>query len=87
MAHHGKGLVASLHCVKPGTTEPDSHFAWQVVGKAVQSGLMLFAPVGYAGASVKLSPPLCIERDALAEGMEVLEAAFADVLESNSVAS
>jgi 4-aminobutyrate aminotransferase-like enzyme len=87
MAHHGKGMVASLHCVKPGTTEPDAKLAWQVVGKAVQSGLMLFAPVGYAGASVKLSPPLCIERDALAEGMRVLEEAFTVVLESKSVAS
>jgi len=87
LAHHGKGLVASLHCVKPGTTEPDGKFAWLVVQRAVESGLMLFSPVGFAGASVKLSPPLCIEEDALKEGMQVLEDAFEQVLSSKAVAS
>jgi 4-aminobutyrate aminotransferase/diaminobutyrate-pyruvate transaminase/4-aminobutyrate aminotransferase/(S)-3-amino-2-methylpropionate transaminase len=82
LAHHGKGLVASLHCVKPGTREADGNPAWRVVGRAVQSGVMLFAPVGFGGASVKLSPPLVIEEDALAEGLRVVEEAFASVLET-----
>ena len=80
LAHHGRGLVAALHCAKPGSDEPDAKLAWQVVGRAVQTGLMLFGPVGYGGASVKLSPPLVIEEDALAEAMQVLEDAFAYVL-------
>ena len=81
LAHHGKGLVASLHCVKLGSTDPDAAMAGKVVGRAVQSGVMLFAPVGFGGASVKLSPPLVIEPDALREGMQVIEEAFAHVLE------
>ena len=76
LAAHGRGLVASLHCVQRGGTEPDGDLAWRVVGRAVQRGLMLFGPVGYGGASVKISPPLTIEDDALHEGLAVLEEAF-----------
>lgn len=86
LARHGKGLVASLHIVKPGTREPDGQTAWRIVGKAVQSGLMLFAPVGFGGASVKICPPLVIEEAALREGLMVLEQAFAQALESQAVA-
>ena len=80
LAHHGRGLVAALHCAKPGSYKPDAKLAWEVVGRAVQTGLMLFGPVGFGGASVKLSPPLVIEEDALAEAMQVLEDAFEYVL-------
>ncbi len=82
IALHGKGLVGSLHCVKPGTTEPDPTLAWEVIRRCVQQGVMLFAPVGYAGASVKLCPPLVIEEDALSEAMSVIDEAFAFVLAS-----
>ncbi|MCU0771597.1 MAG: aspartate aminotransferase family protein [Verrucomicrobia bacterium] len=80
VAHHGRGLVASLHCVQAGGKQPDARLAWEVVGRAVQSGVMLFAPVGYGGASVKLSPPLVIEEDALREAMAVIEECFAAAL-------
>ena len=80
LAHHGKGLVAALHCVKPGSSEPDPQLAWQVIGRGIQRGLMIFGPVGFGGASVKLCPPLIIEQDALSEGIDVLEDAFASVL-------
>ncbi len=68
----GKGLVASLHMVRPGTTEPDADRAADIVRRCVEKGVMLFAPVGYMGACVKISPPLCIEEDALREGVEVI---------------
>jgi 4-aminobutyrate aminotransferase-like enzyme len=80
LAHHGKGLVASLHCVKPGGNEPDGDLCWRVIGKAVQMGVMMFGGVGFAGASVKLCPPLCIDHEALTEGMQVLEQAFEQAL-------
>ena len=86
LAHHGRGLVASLHCVTPGSTDPDENLAWRVVGRAVQRGLMLFGPVGYEGASVKLSPPLVIEEDALREGLEVVEHAFEHALTTQPAA-
>lgn len=77
LAHHGRGMVASLHCVRRGGTEPDTRLAWRVVGRAVQHGSMLFAPVRYSAASVKLCPPLVTEEDALREGMTVLDEVFA----------
>ncbi len=41
---------------------------------------MLFAPVGYGGASVKLSPPLVTKEEALREGIAALEEAIEEVL-------
>jgi len=79
-AVHGKGMVASLHMVKPGGIEPDPQTAAAVVLRCVEKGLMLFAPVGYRGASVKIAPPLVTGEEALREGIAVLEEALAEVL-------
>jgi 4-aminobutyrate aminotransferase/(S)-3-amino-2-methylpropionate transaminase len=76
-ARHGNGLVAGLHVVKPGTKEPDGDLAWEVVNTCYQSGLLMFAPVGFGGATVKIAPPLCITKEALLEGVAVIRAAFA----------
>ncbi len=80
-AVHGKGLVASLHIVVPGGIEPDAAVASRIVMRCVEKGLMLFAPVGYAGASVKVSPPLGITEEPLRESVEVLEEAMTEVIE------
>lgn len=80
-AVHGKGLVASLHMVKPGGIEPYPELASRIVRRAVETGLMLFAPVGYRGASVKIAPPLVIEEDALRVGISVLEGAIEEVIQ------
>ena len=37
-----------------------------------QKGLLMFAPVGRGGGTVKISPPLCINADAMDEGLDVL---------------
>jgi len=80
-AMHGKGLVASLHIVKPGGIEPDPAMAADVVGRCVEKGLLMFAPVGYAGASVKVSPPLVIGEEPLRESVAVLEEALTEAIE------
>lgn len=69
----GAGLVAALQFTRPGTTEPDPDAAWEMVLKAVQRGVMLFAPVGVGGCAIKINPPLTITQDALEEGLAVLE--------------
>ncbi len=74
-AVHGKGAVASLHIVKPGGIEPDSATASVIVRRCVEKGLLMFSPVGYGGASVKISPPLVTPSDALREGIATLEGA------------
>jgi len=78
----GKGLVAGVACVKPGTTEPDSALAFRVVEGAMQRGVLMFAPVGFGMATVKISPPLVITEAAIHESMDALEAAFAEATES-----
>lgn len=72
-AVHGKGLVASLHIVQPGSIEPNSPLAATIIRRCVEKGLLMFAPVGYGGASVKIAPPLTISEEPLLEGLSVLE--------------
>lgn len=73
---HGKGMVASLHVVKPGGIEPNAPLAADVVRRAVEKGLLMFAPVGYRGASVKVAPPLVMGEEALRESIQVVEEAI-----------
>jgi 4-aminobutyrate aminotransferase-like enzyme len=76
-AVHGKGLVWALHMVIPGSDSPDAAGAQGVVNRCVENGVMLFAPVGYGGASVKVCPPLTITADEIRAGLAVLEDALA----------
>ena len=69
----GAGLVVALQFTKPGTPQPNPDFAHAMVEKAVQKGVMLFAPVGVGGCAIKINPPLTISEEALREGIDVLE--------------
>src|ERR1051326_3645698 len=60
----GKGLVAGLACVRPGTIEPDADLAFDVVERSMRKGVLMFAPVGFGMATVKICPPLVIPEDA-----------------------
>ncbi len=75
----GKGLVAGVACVQPGTKEPDGDLAWDVVRRTIEKGVLMFSPVGFGGATVKIAPPLCINEEAMLESVAVLEEAFAEV--------
>ncbi len=66
------GLVAGMQTVKRGEKKPDHHLAHRIIELCYQRGLLLFAPVGAWGQTVKISPPLTIPRDALEEGLAVL---------------
>ncbi len=81
-AIHGKGLVAGVHIIKDETTTPDKDLAHNIVWHAVGRGLMLFAPVGLNGGTIKIAPPLCITEDAVIEGVTALAEAFTDCLRS-----
>jgi 4-aminobutyrate aminotransferase-like enzyme len=69
------GLVGALQFVAPGTTTPDHDMAWEVVRRCVESGVLLFAPVGVGGGAIKINPPLVISEDAFREGLDVVQAA------------
>ncbi len=76
----GKGLVAGMACVKPGTLDPDPDLAFQIVNSMMEKGVLLFSPVGFGGATIKICPPLCITEEALLESTAVLSECFAEAL-------
>lgn len=76
----GKGLVAGIQVVKKGTKEPDADTAVKINEKCFHKGLLMFAPVGIAGECLKIAPPLIISKEALQEGIEVLEEACDEIL-------
>jgi 4-aminobutyrate aminotransferase/(S)-3-amino-2-methylpropionate transaminase len=72
--------VAGLSMVQPGTREPDADAAFELVWRTIQKGVLLFAPVGFGGATVKICPPLSITEDALAESLGAFEEAAEEIL-------
>ncbi len=77
---HGKGLVAGIQVVKPGTKEPDPETALKINEHCFQKGLLMFAPVGIGGECIKIAPPLVITEDALRESIAVLVEVCSEVL-------
>lgn len=63
------GLVGGLQTIKAGRKEADHHLAHDIVERCFHKGLLMFAPVGAQGQTVKIAPPLRISRDALEEGV------------------
>ncbi|MDD3925980.1 MAG: aspartate aminotransferase family protein [bacterium] len=77
---HGKGLVAGIQVVKPGTKEPDADTATAINLACLKKGLLMFAPVGLAGECLKIAPPLTINEEALRESIQVFEEGVDEVL-------
>jgi 4-aminobutyrate aminotransferase/(S)-3-amino-2-methylpropionate transaminase len=76
----GKGLVAGIAMVRPGTREPDADTAFDLVWRTIQKGVLMFAPVGFGGGTVKICPPLSITEAALDESLGAFEEAAAEIL-------
>jgi len=76
----GKGLVAGIQVVKPGTKVPNPELAVKINEKCFHKGLLMFAPVGIAGECLKIAPPLNITEEALREGIQVFEEACDEIL-------
>ena len=56
----------------------DGDLAFEIINRCFRKGLLFFSPVGFGGATVKIAPPLCIKKDAVEEGLEVLDEAMAE---------
>ena len=80
---HGKGLVAGIQVVKPGSKTPDPETAVKINLTCLQKGLLMFAPVGIRGECLKICPPLTISREALEESIQVFQEAVENVLRSS----
>jgi 4-aminobutyrate aminotransferase / (S)-3-amino-2-methylpropionate transaminase / 5-aminovalerate transaminase len=77
---YGKGLVAGAFVIKPGTKDPDGALALKVVERCMQKGLLMFSPVGLEGGTLKIAPPLISTKDAIEEGIAVLDEAIQEVI-------
>ena len=69
---HGQGLVYGLHIVGSDGLTPNPQLARSIVWGCYERGLLMFAPVGFGGATVKICPPLSTPFEALEEGLSVL---------------
>ncbi len=78
-ALHGKGLVYGLHITKINSEESDGATAKKIVFNCFENGLLMFSPVGFGGATIKICPPLIITKEAIQEGLEVLNKAFSEI--------
>ncbi|MCF7854986.1 MAG: aminotransferase class III-fold pyridoxal phosphate-dependent enzyme [Candidatus Pacebacteria bacterium] len=76
----GKGLVAGIQVVKPGTKEPNPELTVAINVTCFHKGLLMFAPVGIAGECLKIAPPLTMSREILEESIQVFEEAIGEVL-------
>jgi len=82
-AVYGKGLVYGVYVVKDGSKDPDGDLAFKIVGKCVEKGIMLFAPVGTGGATIKICPPLTITKEAIEDGITAFTEAIQEALEED----
>jgi len=83
----GKGLVAGVACVQPGTRNPDGDLAHEVVMRSIEKGVLMFSPVGPNGCTVKIAPPLVITEAALGESLAAFEEAFAEGVKARAAAA
>lgn len=80
-----KGLVAGVQFLRAesspeGQPVPDHDTAHAIVERCFHKGVLLSAPVGVWGQTIKIAPPLCITKTALQESIEVFREAVTEVL-------
>jgi 4-aminobutyrate aminotransferase-like enzyme len=46
----------------------------------MEKGVLMFSPVGFGGATIKIAPPLVITAEAIEESVSVLEEALREAL-------
>jgi 4-aminobutyrate aminotransferase/(S)-3-amino-2-methylpropionate transaminase len=72
----GRGGMVAVELVKPGTTEPDPALTAAVAKRCHAEGVVVLT-AGTFGNVLRFLPPLVIDQELLAEGLDVVEAAFA----------
>jgi 4-aminobutyrate aminotransferase/(S)-3-amino-2-methylpropionate transaminase len=82
----GKGLVAGMPVVHPQTGEPDAALAAETIRRCYEKGLLMFNPVGFGGATIKIAPPLVTTAEAVQEAVGVLREALAEAVTARSEA-
>jgi len=74
----GRGAMIAVELVVPGGKEPNAAVAGQLARACHAAGLVVLT-CGTYGNVVRFLPPLVIGEDLLNEGLDIIEAAFAEV--------
>ncbi len=72
----GRGAMVAIELVKPGTTEPDAAEASRISAACHRAGVVTLTCGTYSNV-LRLLPPLVMDADLLAEGLDVLAQAVA----------
>jgi 4-aminobutyrate aminotransferase/(S)-3-amino-2-methylpropionate transaminase len=75
----GRGAMVAVELVRPGTLEPDADAAKRIAAACHQAGVVVLT-CGSFGNVLRLLPPLIIEDQLLADGLDVLAGAIDQVL-------
>jgi 4-aminobutyrate aminotransferase len=74
----GLGLAWALEIVKSKKTkEPAPALAKQIVERCAGKGLLMITPIGIHGNVLRISPPLCITREEVDAGCDILQSSLA----------
>ncbi|WGW12530.1 4-aminobutyrate--2-oxoglutarate transaminase [Saxibacter everestensis] len=76
----GRGAMIAIEITKPGTIEPDAATTAAVAKAAHAAGLLVLV-TGTYGNVLRFLPPLVISDDLLNEGLDILDEAFAAIVE------
>jgi 4-aminobutyrate aminotransferase/(S)-3-amino-2-methylpropionate transaminase len=71
--------MMAVEIVRPGTLEPDPDTTRRVVQACHRAGVVVLSCGSYSNV-IRLLPPLVIDEALLVEGLDVLAAAFDEVL-------
>jgi len=74
----GRGAMLAVELVEPGTKTPNAKATAAISAACHQEGLVTLT-AGTFGNVLRFLPPLVIGEDLLAEGLDILEAAFSTI--------
>jgi 4-aminobutyrate aminotransferase/(S)-3-amino-2-methylpropionate transaminase len=75
----GRGAMMAMEIVHPGTREPDPEATRRIAQACHRAGVVVLTCGSY-GNVIRLLPPLTIDDDLLADGLDVLAGVTAEVL-------
>jgi len=75
----GRGLMIGVELIVPETVAPNPALAAQLCFRAKELGLILFY-VGTSSNVIEITPPLIVDEEEIARGIELFEQALADAL-------
>lgn len=76
----GLGLMIGLEIVEDkGSKRPAPELARRIVQGCYQQGLLLIGPIGFYSNVIRIAPPLVIQQEEAAAGMDILEGVMREI--------